>query len=381
MTRILNLDTHQIDLHSHHVSIAIFNSRRANRRLRLAFRRAAIRVLPKSISSPAKAHSRLIHLPLLPKAQHSRSLLISPFQKAFSTSPVVRERSTIDELEEGRPAEHEFADEQGREGTPANFGEESSVAAAISSAQDAISNTASNVSEAVKQFAGVDGSDSQVSSDTSDGAISRPPASRSGSVTPAASPPSSSVYVGNLYFDVKESDLQTEFSQIGEIKSVKIIYDSRGLSKGYVSFHYRAASLIARQVRLHRICRLFLRSNRHREDGSAGFRGPTNDCSAHRQKAPLVFPAKPGARSSQPSNSNSIHRQYLLRDVRSRSQRPLPAGQECHRRACRCRSTNGPTSRVCPRGLCRRQERGKGGGIPQGQSHLRPKVSLGLQHE
>ncbi|KAI4199989.1 MAG: hypothetical protein LQ350_004251 [Teloschistes chrysophthalmus] len=50
--------------------------------------------------------------------------------------------------------------------------------------------------------------------------------------------PVSSVYIGNLFFDVKEQDLREEFSKCGEIESIKLIMDNRGLSKGfgYVNF-------------------------------------------------------------------------------------------------------------------------------------------------
>ena len=40
------------------------------------------------------------------------------------------------------------------------------------------------------------------------------------------------VYVGNLFFDVTEADLTREMRRMGTVKSVKIIYDGRGLSKG-----------------------------------------------------------------------------------------------------------------------------------------------------
>ncbi|KAL8634769.1 MAG: hypothetical protein Q9228_007665, partial [Teloschistes exilis] len=50
--------------------------------------------------------------------------------------------------------------------------------------------------------------------------------------------PVPSVYVGNLFFDVKEEDLREEFQKCGEIESIKLIMDNRGLSKGfgYVNF-------------------------------------------------------------------------------------------------------------------------------------------------
>jgi nucleolin len=44
--------------------------------------------------------------------------------------------------------------------------------------------------------------------------------------------PTNSVYVGNLLFDVADSDLRREFEQFGNIKGVIIATDARGLSKG-----------------------------------------------------------------------------------------------------------------------------------------------------
>ncbi|KAL8676693.1 MAG: hypothetical protein Q9186_006812 [Xanthomendoza sp. 1 TL-2023] len=51
-------------------------------------------------------------------------------------------------------------------------------------------------------------------------------------------PESSSVYVGNLFFDVRVEDLRTKFEEAGTIESIKIVMDNRGLSKGfgYVNF-------------------------------------------------------------------------------------------------------------------------------------------------
>ena len=45
--------------------------------------------------------------------------------------------------------------------------------------------------------------------------------------------PSPTVYVGNLYFDVRSEDLQKEFERAGPIEEAKVIMDHRGLSKGY----------------------------------------------------------------------------------------------------------------------------------------------------
>ncbi|KAL8668987.1 MAG: hypothetical protein Q9168_006409, partial [Polycauliona sp. 1 TL-2023] len=45
-------------------------------------------------------------------------------------------------------------------------------------------------------------------------------------------PPSSSVYIGNLFFDVREDDLRKKFEECGTIENVKLVMDNRGLSKG-----------------------------------------------------------------------------------------------------------------------------------------------------
>lgn len=47
---------------------------------------------------------------------------------------------------------------------------------------------------------------------------------------------SKSVYVGNLFFDVRSEDLKKEFERAGPVVDAKIIMDQRGLSKGFVIF-------------------------------------------------------------------------------------------------------------------------------------------------
>lgn len=44
--------------------------------------------------------------------------------------------------------------------------------------------------------------------------------------------PKPSIYVGNLFFDVTEGDLEKEFARFGTVKSIRLIKDVRGLSKG-----------------------------------------------------------------------------------------------------------------------------------------------------
>ncbi|KAH7086920.1 hypothetical protein FB567DRAFT_55210 [Paraphoma chrysanthemicola] len=51
-------------------------------------------------------------------------------------------------------------------------------------------------------------------------------------------PPSNTLYIGNLYYEVTADQLKRVFTRFGEVESVKIIYDNRGLSRGfgYVEF-------------------------------------------------------------------------------------------------------------------------------------------------
>lgn len=44
--------------------------------------------------------------------------------------------------------------------------------------------------------------------------------------------PKPTIYVGNLFFDVTENDLQKEFNRFGNIQRTRLIRDARGLSKG-----------------------------------------------------------------------------------------------------------------------------------------------------
>ena len=49
--------------------------------------------------------------------------------------------------------------------------------------------------------------------------------------TPAG--PNPTLYIGNLYYEVTTDQIKRVFSRFGELDSVKIIYDNRGLSRGY----------------------------------------------------------------------------------------------------------------------------------------------------
>ena len=44
--------------------------------------------------------------------------------------------------------------------------------------------------------------------------------------------PNPVLYVGNLFFEVTEDKLRQHFQEHGNVKSVRIVYDHRGMSKG-----------------------------------------------------------------------------------------------------------------------------------------------------
>ena len=44
--------------------------------------------------------------------------------------------------------------------------------------------------------------------------------------------PNVSLYVGNLYFSISESDLSKHMSQFGPVKGVRLVFDARGMSRG-----------------------------------------------------------------------------------------------------------------------------------------------------
>ncbi|KAI9847338.1 MAG: hypothetical protein M1830_007393, partial [Pleopsidium flavum] len=155
------------------------------------------------------------------------------------------------EAEGATPAEsssHSIAASSNPEHASVDEDERSTIAAAVSSVSDTVSAQASNAADSVAQSTGsVRESITGTAEAFAAGAGLRSPqrdqdqrggAFREGGRGPPQAPASKSLYVGNLYFDVTEEDLKKEMERFGTVQSVKIIYDGRGLSKGfgYVEF-------------------------------------------------------------------------------------------------------------------------------------------------
>lgn len=58
------------------------------------------------------------------------------------------------------------------------------------------------------------------------------PGSRKPAKNYEVSPPSETIYVGNLFFDLAAEDLRAHFEQFGTVLNTTIVHDNRGISKG-----------------------------------------------------------------------------------------------------------------------------------------------------
>ena len=106
-----------------------------------------------------------------------------------------------------------------------NQDEPSTLASTISSA-------AENASSKASEIAGGVATASRRALDEASGLARGQGTTSTESGTTEYPAPRNQVYVGNLFFDVTESDLSREMGRFGTVKSVRIIYDGRGLSKG-----------------------------------------------------------------------------------------------------------------------------------------------------
>lgn len=172
-----------------------------------------------------------------PLARNARPV-ISVFQSSYQPNAVTTgaqsisfRRTYASETEkpkaqdENKPSEQ--AQEQSQEQSQEQVKQQAqdTVESVVESVRDGAANLASKASSAVSQ--GIDA----VTEDTGYSKRNTPRGLKTAPGHPEAQP-SSSLYVGNLYFEVAEGTLRKEFERFGKIKSVKILYDARGLSKG-----------------------------------------------------------------------------------------------------------------------------------------------------
>lgn len=111
---------------------------------------------------------------------------------------------------------------------PADTEEQSTIASTISSAAETVEGRAADASDAATQ-----------TTEAADGAATSTFAFERRSKTfDSTNAPNTTLYIGNLFFEVTEDQLKKVFSRFGAVTKSSIVYDNRGLSRGfgYVTF-------------------------------------------------------------------------------------------------------------------------------------------------
>jgi len=184
-------------------------------------------------------------------------LRISPFQKRFASEEVTQAEPEAEGATEAQHGENSIASATNPDQSatsvseqpiqPADQEDHSTIAAALSSSTETISNTASRAAEAAATSTEtVRGYAADAASAVGVGAATAQAiAGRSGG---EGASPSHTLYVGNLFFDVTEDALKKEFLKFGNVNLVRIIYDGRGLSKGFGYVEFADPSSAAKAI-------------------------------------------------------------------------------------------------------------------------------------
>lgn len=215
---------------------------------RFCLRKAASRVLSSStVSLASKSRPITSITPFYSRLQQSRQL-VSPLQRRWASEDATQSEPTADRETEAQHGDNSIAasseaqtsetsadqrstqagtaaEEQAPESAAAQEAAEATTAAEGQNASiaDTAKSTASAVAAKVSNAASQVGAAASSALGTASGQESAPASTGTDPKT---------LYVGNLFFDVKEDDLKKEFAKAGNVLSVKIIYDQRGLSKG-----------------------------------------------------------------------------------------------------------------------------------------------------
>ena len=216
--------------------------------IRFCLRKAASRVLSSStVSLGSKARPITSITPFYSRIQQSRQL-VSPLQRRWASEDATQSEPTADRETEAQYGDNSIAassesqtsepgpaqtsthvgtaaEEQAPESAAAQQSAEATNAAEEQNASlaDSAKSTASAVAGKVSHAASQVGAAASSMMGTTSGQESDPASAETDQRT---------LYVGNLFFDVKDSDLKREFAKAGNVLNVKIIYDQRGLSKG-----------------------------------------------------------------------------------------------------------------------------------------------------
>lgn len=203
---------------------------------RFSIRRGALRLLASS-SIPTVARPRSVRSFASISGRTKPASLSVPFQRRWATTgieaegkkeevPISEIQPTPQEEVENAISEQNAATEL--DGTPAST---DSTASPVGANEDAVtaSQEQSSVEKAVDAASTAAGGMPAFNAGGASAEFSSSPR------PPREAPkPKPTIYIGNLFFDVTENDLNKEFSRFGTIQNTRLIRDARGLSKGSV---------------------------------------------------------------------------------------------------------------------------------------------------
>jgi nucleolin len=197
---------------------------------RFCLRRAVFRA--RSASYPSVPKTRTITTLTTSPFRRNTSRYLFPVQRRFASEEATRvEESGVEHASEAQPEATNEA--SASEEHHASSSEQTTATSAVSSATESLvrnaseaTNTVAEAAQTVREYA----ADAASTVGASAGVTSAIAGSGQGLQQQAQ--PKTELYVGNLFFDVSEEALRREMERFGPLKSVRIIYDPRGLSKG-----------------------------------------------------------------------------------------------------------------------------------------------------
>ena len=216
-------------------------------RLRLCIRQAALRVLSSSPSSFSIKSRSITRLAAPISRVNTQRTTLLPLQRRWASEEAATqqepEADRAREAQHGRKRKsHIFADTNANIKDLANQSNEATASSTLETATDSArehaSAAANRVSDAAQSATEtVTGAAQSLGAAAGFGSPRNPenPGGQRGNAPALDGEPSTTVYVGNLYFDVRSEDLRKEFERAGPIEEAKVVMDHRGLSKGYTT--------------------------------------------------------------------------------------------------------------------------------------------------
>lgn len=201
---------------------------------RYLLRRSAVKALTSSASFAIKPRSITAATPAVKSRQ---PWVASQFQRRFASDEAKPSEATVtDETVPETPSkpEAETIAEQAPSSAPkaTDAEDQSAVASAIKTATQSVKTTAADAAETVSQV--TENARTTISEAAGAAANAMGRGAESAEHSSRIQPSPSTLYVGNLFYEVKEEQLKRLFGKFGPVARCHIVSDIRGLSKGYV---------------------------------------------------------------------------------------------------------------------------------------------------